>query len=130
MTAPEDRYQIYGDLVISAADYLHACALRSRMQRVLDEVLARYDAILTPTRATVAGPIDRPFAEWSQGFSSTSLGGAANVCGLPSISVPNGFDDDGLPTSLELTGRAFNEPQLLALAALYQQQTDWHTRHP
>lgn len=130
MTAPEDRYQIYGDLVISATDYLHACALRSRMQRALDEVLVRYDAILTPTRATVAGPIDRPFSEWSRGFSSTSLGGAANVCGLPSVSVPNGFDAEGLPTSLELTGRAFDEGRLLAIATVYQQQTDWHHRHP
>src|SRR5690606_20852537 len=101
MTAPEDRYQIYGDFAISATDYLHACVLRGRMQRALDELLARYDAILTPTRATVAGPIDRPFAEWSRGFSSTSLGGAANVCGLPSISVPNGFDAEGLPSGLE-----------------------------
>jgi aspartyl-tRNA(Asn)/glutamyl-tRNA(Gln) amidotransferase subunit A len=130
MTAPEDRYQIYGDLVISATDYLHACALRGRIQRALDDLLDRYDAILTPTRATVAGPIDRPFAEWSRGFSSTSLGGAANVCGLPSISLPNGFDPDGLPTSLELTGRAFDESRLLAIATRLQQQTDWHTRHP
>jgi aspartyl-tRNA(Asn)/glutamyl-tRNA(Gln) amidotransferase subunit A len=130
MTAPEDRYQIYGDLITSATDYLHACALRGRMQRALDELLARYDAILTPTRATVAGPIDRPFAEWSRGFSSTALGGAANVCGLPSICLPNGFDAEGLPSSLELTGRAFSEPRLLALANVYQHQTDWHTRHP
>jgi aspartyl-tRNA(Asn)/glutamyl-tRNA(Gln) amidotransferase subunit A len=130
MTAPEDRYQIYGDLIISASDYLRACALRRRMQRELDALLARYDAILTPTRSTTAGPIDRPFSEWSRGFSSTALGGAANVCGLPSISLPNGFDADGMPSGLELTGRAFDESRLLAIATLYQQQTDWHTRHP
>lgn len=130
MTAPEDRYGLYADLTIPATDYLHACALRRRMQLQLDELLAGYDAVVTPTRTTTAGPVDRPFSEWSRGFSSTSLGAAANVCGLPGISIPNGYDDDGLPTGLQFTGRAFDDVRLIELAHWYQQHTDWHRRHP
>jgi aspartyl-tRNA(Asn)/glutamyl-tRNA(Gln) amidotransferase subunit A len=130
MTAPEDRYRLYADMTIPATDFLHACALRSRMQRALDEFFAQFDAIVTPTRSTTAGPIDRPFSEWSRGFSSSPIGGAANVCGLPGLSIPNGFDADGLPTGLQLTGRAFEEDRLLAIANLFQEQTDWHRRHP
>ena len=130
MTAPEDRYRLYADLTIPATDYLHACALRARMQRELDDLFAQFDAIVTPTRSTTAGPIDQPFSQWSRGFSSSPIGGAANVCGLPGLSIPNGFDADGLPIGLQLTGRAFEEDRLLAIANFVQSRTDWHQRHP
>lgn len=130
MTAPEDRYGLYGDLTIPATDYLRACTLRRQMQVALDQILRGFDAIVTPTRTTTAGPIDRPFSEWSRGFSSSPIGGAANVCGLPAISLPNGFDDDNLPTGLQLTGRAFEENRLISIARFLQNTTDWHTRRP
>ncbi len=130
MTALEDRFRLYADLAIPAQDYINACRVRGTIQRELDRLLARYDAIATPTLLTVAGPIDQPFASWSRGFSGTQIGGAGNVAGLPALSVPNGFDNDGLPTGLQLTGRAFEENRLLAIADKYQQRTNWHTRHP
>jgi aspartyl-tRNA(Asn)/glutamyl-tRNA(Gln) amidotransferase subunit A len=130
MTAEEDRWRIYPDLAIPATAYINALRVRGRIQRALDGVLSRYDAIVTPTLTTVAGPIDRPFGEWSKGFSSTEIGGAANAAGVPGISVPNGFGAGGLPTGLQFVGRAFDENRLLAIAAEYQRRTDWHARHP
>ncbi len=50
--------------------------------------------------------------------------------GLPALAVPNGFGRNGLPTSLQLLGRAFSEPVLIAIADRYQQATDWHRRRP
>jgi aspartyl-tRNA(Asn)/glutamyl-tRNA(Gln) amidotransferase subunit A len=44
--------------------------------------------------------------------------------------VPNGFGQNGLPTSLQLIGRAFSEATLIAIADRYQQATDWHKRRP
>jgi aspartyl-tRNA(Asn)/glutamyl-tRNA(Gln) amidotransferase subunit A len=44
--------------------------------------------------------------------------------------VPNGFGEHGLPTSLTLTGRAWDEAKLIAIARAYQAATDWHTRRP
>ncbi len=43
---------------------------------------------------------------------------------------PNGFGERGLPTSLCITGRAFNENAILAAATAYQERTSWHTQHP
>ena len=100
------------------------------IQRRLDEFLRPYDAILAPAINTVAGPIEQPFRVWSAGFSSTQLSGASNVAGLPCICLPNGFGASGLPTGLQLVGRAGSEAQLLAMATAYQQRTDWHRRQP
>ena len=53
-----------------------------------------------------------------------------NYLGLPAISVPCGFTDNGLPTSFQLVGRPYAESQLLLAADRFQQETDWHSREP
>jgi aspartyl-tRNA(Asn)/glutamyl-tRNA(Gln) amidotransferase subunit A len=130
LTAPEDRWGGHSTLVIPAKDYINAQRVRAKIQQALDLLLTEYDALVAPTLATVAGPIDRDFREWSKGFSSTSLGPAGNAAGLPAITIPNGFGEGGLPTGFHIVTRAFDENRLLGLAAAYQQQTEWHTRHP
>ena len=130
LTAPEDRWGGFSNLVIPAKDYINALRIRSKIQRAIDELVAPFDAIVTPTLNTEAGPIDQRFTDWARGFVSTDIGGAANVAGLPAITVPNGFGVRGLPTGIEFTGRAFDENQILAISIAYQRQTDWHTKHP
>jgi aspartyl-tRNA(Asn)/glutamyl-tRNA(Gln) amidotransferase subunit A len=130
LTAPEDRWGGFSNLMIPAKDYIHALRIRGKIQRDIDATLAPFDAIVTPTLNTESGSIERPFSTWAQGFVCSELSGAANVAGLPGITVPNGFGPRGLPTGIEFTGRAFDENQILSIAKAYQQQTDWHTRHP
>ena len=130
LTAPEDRWGAHAALQIPAIDYLNAMRIRPRIQRVLDEVLREFDAIVTPTLATVAYPLNQSFGEYRRGYSSTVIGGAGNAAGIPAISVPNGFGEEHLPTGLQFVGRAFEENRLLAMAAAWQSKTDWHTRHP
>jgi len=132
LAAPGSRTGGYSGIVILARDYLKALRLRGPLRRDLDALLAGFDAIVSPTRATVAYPIDRPFhlAYPGLGGGAPAIGAAANLAGLPGIAVPNGFGENGLPTSLTLTGRAFSENRLLAIAAAYQRATDWHTRRP
>jgi aspartyl-tRNA(Asn)/glutamyl-tRNA(Gln) amidotransferase subunit A len=136
LTAPEDRYGGYAGTIIFAKDYLKALRLRVSMSREIDEVFARYDAVLSPTRGTVAFPIGKPFNEaWPSvplptGVRSQPLGAAANVVGLPGLAVPNGFGLEGLPTSITFTGRAFEENVLIAAASEFQRRTDWHRRRP
>jgi aspartyl-tRNA(Asn)/glutamyl-tRNA(Gln) amidotransferase subunit A len=49
---------------------------------------------------------------------------------LPAVSVPAGFDTQGLPVAFQLVGRPFSEAQLLRIADAYQRATDWHRRSP
>jgi len=55
---------------------------------------------------------------------------SANLTGLPAISVPCGFTASGLPTGLQLTGRAFDEVTLFAAAGAYEAAMNWWKRRP
>ena len=130
LAAPEDRWGGYAGRLIPAVDYLNALRLRAKFARELDALLAPYDAVVTPARATVAPPLGKPFREYAPGANAETMGGPANAAGLPGLCVPNGFDADGLPTGLNLVGRAFGEGRVLAVAKAYQAATDWHARRP
>jgi len=131
LTAPEDRTGGYGALAISARDYLRALRVRRLMGRAYDELLKPFDAIATPTRTTVASPLDKAFRDaYPDVRGGVSMIGSSNVVGVPAISLPNGFGLAGLPTGLSLVARAFDEAQLVRIARAYQARTDWHTRRP
>jgi Asp-tRNA(Asn)/Glu-tRNA(Gln) amidotransferase A subunit family amidase len=51
-----------------------------------------------------------------------------NVAGVPALTLPCGFDRQGLPVGLQLVGPAWAEPTLLRVAHAFQQASDWHTR--
>lgn len=54
----------------------------------------------------------------------------ANYYGLPAISVPCGFDENGLPIGLQIVGKQDDDAAVLAVAQAYQNATDWHEKHP
>jgi aspartyl-tRNA(Asn)/glutamyl-tRNA(Gln) amidotransferase subunit A len=130
MAAPEDRVGAHAPQMIPAKDYINAFRIRRLIQKSLDERLGDLDAVVVPTLATVAPPIDRPFHEYQTGWRGSSIGVAGNAAGLPAITIPNGVGERGLPTALEFVGRAFEENRLIAVAAAYQSVTRWHERHP
>jgi len=134
LTAPEDRIGGYSGQVVLAKDYLRALRIRTPAAVAMDRFLADggFDALAHPTRPTVAFPIGKPFSQAYRDLTGGGepISGAANLLGLPGIAVPNGFGRDNLPTSLSLTGRAWDEQVLIALAHRYQQQTDFHRRVP
>jgi Asp-tRNA(Asn)/Glu-tRNA(Gln) amidotransferase A subunit family amidase len=53
-----------------------------------------------------------------------------NILGLPTLTVHVGFDDHGLPVALQVIGRRGRDPDLIALAARMQKNSDWHARVP
>jgi aspartyl-tRNA(Asn)/glutamyl-tRNA(Gln) amidotransferase subunit A len=130
LTAPEDQAGLYHGLTIPAVDYLRALRIRRLGGKSMDDLLSSYDAIIAPTYPNVASPIDQLFSTYFDREQRHNLGGVGNLCGLPSISVPNGFGERGLPTGLEFLGRAYDEDRILAAARAYQIRTDWHKQHP
>ena len=135
-----DRVGGYAMLMTRAADYLEAMRARVAMRAELDRLLSRYDALLAPTRTRLAPPIGRDFdaappggappSPLPEGKRPPATIPAGNLAGLPAIAVPNGFGKNGLPTSLQLLGRAFSEATLVAVADAYQEMTDWHRQRP
>ena len=129
LTAPEDHYGPYARTAILATDYVRALRLRGVMARHVDAVMSRYDAFAAPTSLTTATPIDEQFRRNTSGPGDI-VGAIGNGCGLPSQSVPSGFDADGLPTGIQFMARAYDENVCISLGRAYQERTDWHTRHP
>lgn len=131
LTAPEDRIGGYSGQVLLAKDYLRALRLRRRAGAALDRLLSGVDAIAAPTLPTVAWPIDAPFDKVYPDYpGGTSIGAAANLAGVPGLFMMNGVGEGGLPTSLQLTGRAGSEAGVLAIGLRYQRLTEHHRRHP
>jgi len=148
LKAAADRVGGYPAIVTLAVDYLEAMRARVPMRAALDALLARYDALVTPTRLVVAPPIGYDFDKPPSPSPSPSptptptpspaperpappaTVPAGNLAGVPALCVPNGFGQNGLPTSLQLIGRAFSEATLIAIADRYQQATDWHQKRP
>jgi len=134
-----DRIGGYQMMTTSAIDYLQALRVRVPMRKALDDLLARYDALVCPTRGALSPPIgydfDKPPGGPPPSPSPTAPRApatipAGNLAGLPALCVPNGLGKNNLPTSLQFLGRAFSEATLVALADRYQQDTDWHTKRP
>ena len=131
LTCPADRAGGYSSLLLPAVDYLQAMRLRRPMKQAMARLFERFDAVVAPTRASVAYPADRNFEDAYPGVSGgPPLIPAGNLCGLPALALPDGFGENGLPTSFQLMGPAFSEALLVRLGHAYQQRTDWHTRRP
>jgi aspartyl-tRNA(Asn)/glutamyl-tRNA(Gln) amidotransferase subunit A len=131
LTAPEDRLGGYAGQVVLAKDYLRALRVRRVAASALDGLLSQVDAIAAPTLPTVAWPLDTAFDKVYPAYpGGTNISGAANLCGVPGLFMMNGLGEAGLPTSLQLTGRALGDSVLLAVGAEYQQRTTFHRLKP
>jgi len=78
------------------------------MVRALADAFGAYDAVAGPTIGTVTYPIGKPFDKTYTQYSGTpDLISPGNLAGVPAIALPNGFGENGLPTSITLQGTAF-----------------------
>lgn len=88
------------------------------------------DVILGPTTPQTAFKFGEKSANPVEMYLSDIYTIAVNLAGLPGMSLPCGFDSNGLPIGLQLIGNYFAEARLLNVAHQYQQATDWHLRAP
>ena len=111
---------------VSARDYLRALAERDQAKRDFAAAMEGIDALLTPTTQTAAIPVDR-VDQASTPAHFTRFGNALELCAL---ALPNGFTATGLPLSLQIICRGYDEATALRIGWAYQQATDWHERRP
>jgi aspartyl-tRNA(Asn)/glutamyl-tRNA(Gln) amidotransferase subunit A len=86
--------------------------------------------ILGPTSPTVAFRVGEKADDPVKMYLNDIYTTAANLAGLPAMSIPCGFGAGGLPVGLQVVGNYFAEARLLNVAHQYQRATDWHTRTP
>jgi len=112
------------------AYYIRAQKLRRLIAADFARAYASCDFILGPTSPTTAFRLGERAADPVQMYLSDIYTIAVNLAGLPAMSLPCGFDREGLPVGLQLIGNYFSEARMLGLAHHYQLATDWHTRVP
>ncbi len=129
--------RLYAGFGIPAVHYLEALSRRGPILRALGrEVFGKVDVFATPTLrlkvpTLAATDIDAGTPGAVEAFTAVSINTRAiNYMGLPSVSVPCGFDSNGLPIGVQIQGRPFGEGRILRLADAYQRDTDWHKRRP
>ena len=132
-----ERPELYGDVLreriltgalVTASEYVQAQRIRSRICREVAEVFGRVDVLATPTTIKPA----TPFAQAQDpefGFPRSNMP-PFNLTGSPTLALPCGFSSSGLPLSLQLSGRAFEEGTVLRAGYAYERETAWHTRRP
>lgn len=112
------------------AYYLQAQKIRRLIAADFQEAFAQCDVIATPVAPTVAWDIgekvDDPVANYLADIFTLSV----SLAGLPGMSAPCGFGEQGRPVGLQLIGNYFAEARLLGAAHQFQKATDWHTRSP
>jgi Asp-tRNA(Asn)/Glu-tRNA(Gln) amidotransferase A subunit family amidase len=96
---------------IPAVEYIQANRLRTLLMHQMAEKMKQIDVYIAPT------------------YGSTSLL-ITNLTGHPTVVVPNGFDEQGNPTSISFIGNLFEEAKTLQLAKAFQDATDFHLKHP
>ena len=129
MSLPIDeavRPRIASGRGISARDYLAALRDREEAKREFAAAIAEIDALLTPTTQTAAVPLTAV----DQTSTPAHFTRFVNFLDLCALALPNGFTATGLPLSLQITCRGYDEGTALRIGWAYQQATDWHTRRP
>ena len=111
------------------AYYLRAQKVRRLISDDFRKAFENVDLVVGPTTQGTAFKLGEKSADPVSMYLNDIYTIAANLAGLPGMSIPCGFSE-GLPVGLQLIGNYFEEGRLLNVAHQYQQATDWHTRTP
>jgi aspartyl-tRNA(Asn)/glutamyl-tRNA(Gln) amidotransferase subunit A len=111
------------------AYYVKAQKVRTLIKRDFDQAFASVDAIIAPTSPTVAFPIGSRTDDPIQMYLADVFTIPANMAGIPGVAVPCGFSE-GLPVSLQVLGRSYDEQGILRIAHAYEQSAGWHKQRP
>jgi aspartyl-tRNA(Asn)/glutamyl-tRNA(Gln) amidotransferase subunit A len=119
----------FGALVTSN-DYVQAQRVRRLTKRKLAELFTTVDVVVTPTSLTAAPRIADAPATIVTRLLRSSCTSYWNLMGQPALAVPMGFNAAGLPLSLQIAGRPFEDALVLKAGDAYQGATDWHLHAP
>jgi aspartyl-tRNA(Asn)/glutamyl-tRNA(Gln) amidotransferase subunit A len=132
---PRLRERLEAGYRLTAVDYVRAQRGRRRVIEAFDRTFREVDALLGATVPVTAAPI---------GSESVSVNGRSesiidaylrltapqSMGGVPALSLPCGFSNEGLPIGLQLMADRHREDLLFTLGSEYQRTTDWHQRRP
>ncbi|HYI09227.1 MAG TPA: amidase [Thermoanaerobaculia bacterium] len=131
LRAVADRTGGYASAATLAIDYLRAQRVRAKIRRDLLKLFDTIDLVVSPTRSTVAYPIGPNFNEVYKDIrGGPPVIASMNLLGAPCFALPNGFGENGLPTSVQLNAAPAREPLMTNVAIQLQEATAFHREIP
>ncbi|MCS6847800.1 MAG: Asp-tRNA(Asn)/Glu-tRNA(Gln) amidotransferase subunit GatA [Anaerolineae bacterium] len=112
------------------AYYIRAQKVRTLIKRDFEQAFAQVDIIAAPVSPTTAFPLGAKTDDPIQMYLADVFTLPVSLAGICGISIPCGFDREGLPVGLQLIGPAFGEQRVLEVAHAFQQTTDFHLKKP
>ena len=112
------------------AYYLKAQKVRTLIKQDFEGAFEKVDVLVCPTAPTTAFKAGEKTEDPLSMYLTDLMTIPLNLAGLPGMSVPCGFDGNGLPIGMQLIGKVLREDQLLQVAYAYEQSTEWHLRTP
>lgn len=112
------------------AYYLKAQKVRTLIKQDFEQAFKQVDVLISPTTPTTAFKAGEKTADPLSMYLSDLMTIPLNLAGLPGLSLPCGFDQQGLPIGIQITGNVLREDLLLQVAYAYEQATTWHQRTP
>ncbi|KAE8127374.1 MULTISPECIES: amidase [Bifidobacterium] len=121
---------------LTGVEYVQAQRFRLRFRQEMEQLFRQVDVVLTPTLPFTAPHIGATSVPISDGSTVSTLSGnmkytaIPSMSGVPAMSIPIGFDQDGLPIGMQVIAPAHREDTALGLAKRYQQLSEFHKRLP
>ena len=112
------------------AYYLKAQKVRTLIKEDFDRAFEKVDILVTPTSPTTAFKAGEKTSDPLSMYLSDLMTIPVNLAGLPGLSIPCGFDQQGLPIGMQMISKALREDLLLQVAYAYEQSTEWHKKMP
>ncbi|MGB8703101.1 MAG: Asp-tRNA(Asn)/Glu-tRNA(Gln) amidotransferase subunit GatA [Thermosynechococcaceae cyanobacterium] len=112
------------------AYYLKAQKVRTLIKEDFETAFEQVDVLVCPTAPTTAFNAGEKTADPLSMYLSDLMTIPVNLAGLPGLSLPCGFDSQGLPIGLQIIGNVLREDQVLQVAYAYEQATQWHLQTP
>jgi aspartyl-tRNA(Asn)/glutamyl-tRNA(Gln) amidotransferase subunit A len=132
-TRPQDfgkllRTRVIAGGLVRAEEYVQAMRWRNELATRMMAEFRRFDLLVTAGWLTPAEPADPEAPDFFKRRLIVTM--PFSLAGIPALSVPCGFSAGGLPLSLQIAGRPFDEATVLRAGDAYQRSTDWHLRRP
>ena len=128
------RRTLLGTFVLSAgyydAYYKKALQVKALIKEAFDRAFETYDLLLTPVTPTTAPRLGESLSDPLQMYLSDIYTVPVNLAGLPGLSMPCGFDCQGLPIGAQLIGPALGDGIVLNAAHAFQLETSYHRQTP
>ncbi|MEG2396514.1 MAG: Asp-tRNA(Asn)/Glu-tRNA(Gln) amidotransferase subunit GatA [Oscillospiraceae bacterium] len=128
------RRIMLGNFVLSSgyydAYYKKALQAKALVQKAFNEAFLKYDMLLGPVAPTTALKIGESLSDPLKMYLGDIYTVMINIAGLPSMSVPCGFDNEDMPIGMQIIGKPFEEAEIMNAATAFQNSTEYHKRLP